>query len=219
MRLAVASGKGGTGKTLVATNLAWSLACRRDGVTYLDADVEAPNGHLFFRPTFASVDRHVVRIPMFAGPSCSGCGQCAEECQFGASVASHGSLPMLCPYATSKGALNVLTRNVAYSVMRDRIRVNSLNIGWMDTPGEDLIQRRYHSDGKDWLAEAEAKLPFGRLLKMDEVARAIAYLASDESGMMTGANVDFDQSVIGAGPQPIPPPIEDWDPVAGVSFS
>ena len=136
-----------------------------------------------------------------------------------ASVASHGSLPMLCPYATSKGALNVLTRNVAYSVMRHRIRVNSLNIGWMDTPGEDVVQRRYHSNGEDWLAEAEASLPFGRLLKMPEVARAIAYLASDESGMMTGANVDFDQSVIGAGPQPIPPPIEDWDDVSGVSFS
>ena len=43
MRLAVASGKGGTGKTLVATNLAWSLAARTPGVTYVDADVEAPN--------------------------------------------------------------------------------------------------------------------------------------------------------------------------------
>ena len=52
MRLAVASGKGGTGKTLVATNLAWSLAARRGGVTYVDADVEAPNGHLFFQPDF-----------------------------------------------------------------------------------------------------------------------------------------------------------------------
>ena len=136
-----------------------------------------------------------------------------------ASVASHGSLPMLCPYATSKGALNILTKNVAYSVMRHRIRVNSLNIGWMDTPGEDVIQRRYHSDGEDWLAQAEAAQPFGRLLKPSEVARAIAYLASEESGMMTGALIDFDQSVIGAGPQPTPPPIEEWDEVTGVSFS
>ena len=136
-----------------------------------------------------------------------------------ASVAAHGSLPMLAPYATSKGALNVLTKNVAYSVMRHRIRVNSLNLGWMDTPGEDVIQRRFHSDGKDWLAEAEAAMPFGRLLKTDEVARAIAYLASDESGMLTGALIDFDQSVIGAGPQPIPPPMEEWDDVEGVSFS
>jgi NAD(P)-dependent dehydrogenase (short-subunit alcohol dehydrogenase family) len=54
-------------------------------------------------------------------------------------------------------------------------------------------------------AEAEATQPFGRLLKPEEVARAVALLASDESGMMTGSIVDFDQSVIGGGAQPIPP--------------
>jgi NAD(P)-dependent dehydrogenase (short-subunit alcohol dehydrogenase family) len=102
--------------------------------------------------------------------------------------------------------------------MRHRIRVNALNLGWMDTPGEDAIQRRYHSGGMDWLEAAEAKQPFGRLLKPAEVARAIAFLASDESGMMTGAIVDFDQSVAGGGPQAVPPPMEEWDAVAGISF-
>ena len=135
------------------------------------------------------------------------------------SVASHGSLPMLCPYAMSKGAMNIMTKNVAFSVMRHRIRVNALLLGWMDTPGEDTIQRRYHSGGKDWLAEAEAAQPFGRLLKPAEVARTIAFLASEESGMMTGCLIDFDQSVIGAGQQPVPPPIDEWDAVEGVSFS
>lgn len=134
------------------------------------------------------------------------------------SVASHGSMPFLAPYAISKGALNILTKNVAYAVMRHRIRVNALNLGWMDTPAEDIIQRKYHSNGQDWLAATEAAQPFGRLLKPDEVARAIAYLASDESGMLTGALIDFDQSVIGAGPQPVPPPIADWPKVAGVSY-
>ena len=134
------------------------------------------------------------------------------------SVASHGSVPFLAPYAISKGALNVLTKNLAYSLMRHRIRVNALNLGWMDTPAEDLIQRRYHSNGQDWLAAAEAAQPFGRLLKTDEVARAIAYLASEESGMLTGALIDFDQSVIGAGQQPVPPPIAEWPAVAGVSY-
>ena len=134
------------------------------------------------------------------------------------SVASHGSVPFLAPYAASKGALNIMTKNIAYSVVRHRIRVNALNLGWMDTSGEDVIQRRYHSDGKDWLAEAEAQQPFGRLLKTEEVARTIAYLASDESGMMTGALIDFGQSVLGAGAPPIPPPIEEWDEVASISF-
>jgi NAD(P)-dependent dehydrogenase (short-subunit alcohol dehydrogenase family) len=134
------------------------------------------------------------------------------------SVSSYGSVPMLTAYAASKAALNILTKNVAYSVMRRRIRANVLNLGWMDTPGEDVIQRRYHSEGGDWLAEAERGQPFGRLVKPEEVARAIAFLASDESGLMTGAIVDFDQSVAGAGPQPVPPPIEDWDKVAGVTY-
>lgn len=134
------------------------------------------------------------------------------------SVASHGSVPFLTAYAASKGALNILTKNVAYAVMRSRIRVNALNIGWMDTPAEDVIQRRYHSNGADWLEKAEAAQPFGRLLKTDEVARAIAFLASDESGMMTGALVDFDQSVIGGGQQPVPPPLADWPKVAGVRY-
>lgn len=121
------------------------------------------------------------------------------------SVSAYGSVPFLTPYATSKGALMTLTRNVAYAIMRHRIRINMLNIGWMDTPGENVIQHKYHDAGDDWLENAEASMPFGRLLKPEEVARAVAFLASDESGMMTGSIVDFDQSVQGAGSQPIPP--------------
>lgn len=134
------------------------------------------------------------------------------------SVAAFGSVPWLAPYAASKAALNVLTKNVAYSVMRDRIRVNAINLGWMDTPGEDVIQRRYHSNSGSWKEEAAAAQPFGRLLQPDEVARTVAYLASDESGMLTGALIDLDQSVIGAGAQPIPPPYDQWPAVTGVSF-
>ena len=60
------------------------------------------------------------------------------------SVASYGGEVFLLPYATSKGALHAMTRNAAFALMRDRIRVNLLNPGWMDTPAEDAIQRRYH---------------------------------------------------------------------------
>jgi len=134
------------------------------------------------------------------------------------SVSSYGSVPMLTVYAASKAGLNILTKNIAYSVMRHRIRVNALNLGWMDTPGEDTIQQRYHGGDPEWLKKAEARQPFGRLLKPAEVARAIAFLASEESGMMTGSIVDFDQSVAGAGQQPVPAPIETWDKVMGVSF-
>jgi len=121
------------------------------------------------------------------------------------SMSAHGGQSFLTAYSTSKGALSTLTKNVAYSLMPDRIRVNGLNIGWMDTPGEAAIQAREHDAPADWLANAEAKQPFGRLLKPDEVARAVAYLAGDESGLMTGSVLDFDQQVRGAGDAPSHP--------------
>ena len=112
-------------------------------------------------------------------------------------MSSHGGQPYLCPYATSKGALVTLTKNVANSVRQHRIRVNGLNIGWMDTPNEDATQKRFHNAPDDWLAKAEARMPFGRLLKPAEVARAVSFLLSDRSGMMTGSIIDFDQNVVG----------------------
>jgi NAD(P)-dependent dehydrogenase (short-subunit alcohol dehydrogenase family) len=114
------------------------------------------------------------------------------------SMSAHGGQPLISAYSASKAALAALTKNVAYALMPDHIRVNGLNIGWMDTPGEHDIQMRYHTDDPQWLVKAEKGQPFGRLIKPDEVARAVAYLASDESGLMTGSVVDFDQQVLGA---------------------
>ena len=121
------------------------------------------------------------------------------------SIVASGGPPILLPYSTSKAALAAMTKNVAYSVAWDRIRVNCINPGWMDTPGEDETQRRFHSDGQDWLDDAEATRPFGQLIKTNEIAAAIAFLASSESGVMTGAVVDYDQSISGAGDSPVPP--------------
>jgi NAD(P)-dependent dehydrogenase (short-subunit alcohol dehydrogenase family) len=122
------------------------------------------------------------------------------------SMSGHGGQSFITAYSASKGALITLTKNVAYSVMNHRIRVNGLTIGWMDTPGEDRIMKTYHGAEEGWLAEAEKQRPFGRLLKADEVARAVAFLASAESGMMTGSIIDFDQQVLGAGDAPAAPP-------------
>ncbi len=120
------------------------------------------------------------------------------------SVSAHGSVPFLTAYAASKGALITLTKNVAYSVAWDKIRVNCVNPGWMDTPGEDDIQRRFHTDGQDWLEDAEAQQPFGQLIKPDEIAAIVAFVASGEAGVMTGSSIDYDQSVTGGGARPIP---------------
>lgn len=83
-RVAVASGKGGTGKTTVATGLARILADGGNQVSYLDCDVEAPNGQLFLTPT--GLDRTEVRVPVaqIDVSRCTGDGACARACRFGA---------------------------------------------------------------------------------------------------------------------------------------
>jgi NAD(P)-dependent dehydrogenase (short-subunit alcohol dehydrogenase family) len=121
------------------------------------------------------------------------------------SMSAHGGQPFITAYCSSKGALATLTRNVAHSLIRFRIRVNGLNIGWMATPGEDRIMKTYHGAKDGWLEEAVKTRPFGRLIDPHEVARACAYLASDESGLMTGANIDFDQTIVGVSDPPIEP--------------
>jgi NAD(P)-dependent dehydrogenase (short-subunit alcohol dehydrogenase family) len=120
-------------------------------------------------------------------------------------MSGHGGQPFIAAYCASKGALVTLTRNVAFAALRDRIRVNGLNLGWSDTPGEDRIMKTYHDAQPGWVEKAEQGLPFGRLIKPDEVARAVAYMASSESGLMTGSVIDFDQTIRGtyeSGPQP-----------------
>ncbi|MCB2053132.1 MAG: SDR family oxidoreductase [Geminicoccaceae bacterium] len=122
------------------------------------------------------------------------------------SMSSHGGQPFICAYSGSKAALAGLTKNVAYSLLRDRIRVNGLNIGWMNTPAEHVIQKAEHGAADDWLEKAAAAQPFGRILETSEVARTIAFLSCAESGMMTGALLDLDQSVAGCYDQPPHPP-------------
>jgi NAD(P)-dependent dehydrogenase (short-subunit alcohol dehydrogenase family) len=124
------------------------------------------------------------------------------------SMSAHGGQSFITAYCASKGALLTLTKNVAFSLMRHSIRVNGLCVGWMDTPGEDRIMRTYHGAADGWREQAEAGLPLGRLVKPGEVAHTVAYLASAESGLMSGAIIDFDQSVLGAYESaPLPPPL------------
>lgn len=113
------------------------------------------------------------------------------------SISALTGQPFISAYCTSKGALATLTRNTAFALLKNRIRVNQLNIGWMSSDGEDRIQREYHGADENWLEEASASLPFGRLVLPEEVARAAAFMASDDSGLMTGSVVNYDQSVWG----------------------
>lgn len=83
MVISIASGKGGTGKTTVATNLAMSIG---EGVQLLDCDVEEPNAHLFIRPVFERTKFITTPVPLVDEKKCDHCGKCAEICQFKAIV-------------------------------------------------------------------------------------------------------------------------------------
>ena len=124
-------------------------------------------------------------------------------CNIG-SISGLAGQPFINAYCASKGALTTLTANTAFSVMGNRIRVNQLNIGWMASDNERALQAA--AGGPDWEAEAAARLPFGRLIDPDEAARAVNFLVSADAGLMTGAIVNFDQSVWGAvaGGMPVP---------------
>jgi MinD superfamily P-loop ATPase len=80
MILAVASGKGGTGKTMVATNLALAVP----GTQYIDCDVEEPDGHIFLHPEIREQRPVNVPLPQIHEDLCTLCGECTKACEFNA---------------------------------------------------------------------------------------------------------------------------------------
>lgn len=117
------------------------------------------------------------------------------------SMSAHCGQSFLAPYSSSKGALATLTKNVANAYRSNRIRSNAVLPGWMDTEGEDIVQKKWHGASDDWLAKAEAGQPMGQLVKPAQLARLISYMVSPQSGVMTGSLVDYDQNVAGTSPE------------------
>lgn len=113
------------------------------------------------------------------------------------SVNIHCGQPFLAAYSASKGALATLTKNTANAYRTNRIRCNAVLPGWMDTEGEDMVQKKWHGASDGWLEKVEAKQPMGKLVKPRELAGLVTYMLSPESGVMTGALVDYDQNVPG----------------------
>ena len=136
MRIVVASGKGGTGKTTLATSLALWLAERGGDVVYADADVEEPNGHLFLRPSGVEETVVTVLVPRLPEGRCSGCGLCQQLCAFNAIVALPADVMVLdnlchgcgaCVLACPDKALVELPRRIG--VLR-RGRTGPLEVVW-----------------------------------------------------------------------------------------
>jgi NAD(P)-dependent dehydrogenase (short-subunit alcohol dehydrogenase family) len=109
----------------------------------------------------------------------------------------YGGTADLAVYSASKAALAISTKSAAHAHRFDRMRVNGINLGWAETPAEHQMQAVTLKRGAAWRDQAAAKLPFGRLIQPDDVARLAIFLLSDASLPMTGALIDQEQWVIG----------------------
>ena len=116
------------------------------------------------------------------------------------SVLAYVGEPKLGAYSVSKGGLMTLTKNAASLLNRDRIRVNQINVGWTLTEGERRVKREQEGKGDEWIEEAIATRPFGRLLEPLDIARAAEYFASNASECVTGSILDLEQYPPGALP-------------------
>lgn len=87
--IAIASGKGGTGKTTLAVNLAGLM---QGPVTYVDCDVEEPNGHIFLNPEIEHSATVTIPVPCVDRDKCTGCGRCVEACRFNALACVKGTI-------------------------------------------------------------------------------------------------------------------------------
>jgi NAD(P)-dependent dehydrogenase (short-subunit alcohol dehydrogenase family) len=115
------------------------------------------------------------------------------------SMNAHCGTPELAIYAATKAAPALLTKNAANAHRWDKVRVNAIAMGWTDTPGERTMQGETLGHGPGWLEKTESAQPFGKLFTASDVANLAVLLLSDAVGPMTGAIVDQEQWVVGAG--------------------
>ena len=141
MRIAIASGKGGTGKTTVATSLAAALVASGRSVTYVDCDVEEPNGHIFLRPEIEQTEAATVRRPVVDLRTCTYCGACTRACRSSAIVALPGVLltfPKLC-----SGCGGCALACPFDAIREEPRRVGDVEQGWAPLPGLGAARLRF----------------------------------------------------------------------------
>jgi NAD(P)-dependent dehydrogenase (short-subunit alcohol dehydrogenase family) len=94
-------------------------------------------------------------------------------------------------YACSKGALLTMTKVLARELLRDRIRVNWITVGWVASPGEIELRNHTHGDGAAFLSERSQQAPLGRLETPEDIAAGVLYLASDAASHVTGCELNI----------------------------
>lgn len=149
MIVAIASGKGGTGKTSIAVNLARILP---SPVQLIDCDVEEPNAHLFLAGDLVSEEEIAIGIPDIDATLCDGCDQCVDFCQFNA-LASVGKTPLVfpelchgcggCSLVCPRGAISEKPQRVGV-VRTSRVGALTLTTGCLDV-GVSLASTLVHA--------------------------------------------------------------------------
>ena len=121
INLAIASGKGGTGKTTLAVNLALALQKTCPNIQLLDCDVEEPNAHLFLKPVIEESENVGIPVPKVDPEKCDFCGRCAEVCAFNALAVFPGQVMVLaelchgcgsCAYLCPQKAITEVDRTI-----------------------------------------------------------------------------------------------------------
>ena len=157
MKIAILSGKGGTGKTLVSVN----LASVSDNSCYIDCDVEEPNGHLFFKPKNIKRTKISVKIPRVDDDMCNGCRSCVNFCRFNALAFLSGKIRVFpnichscggCEYICKQGAITETNKEIGgiHYGISDNVHVYSgiLNIG--ESSGVPIIKELLEFDYNDY---------------------------------------------------------------------
>ena len=168
MNITIASGKGGTGKTTFAVNLAYTLAENGKTVRLLDCDVEEPNDHLFVKPEFDYEDDVTVLKPVWEQDKCTGCGKCAEACNYNAIAVIKGKVLLFNELCHSCGACT-------YVCPEDALHEEPAVIGTVESAPEN--KPFYFAHGLLNVGEAMAPVVVQKL-KMQMDADAINILDS-----------------------------------------
>ncbi|MEG2518320.1 MAG: ATP-binding protein [Oscillospiraceae bacterium] len=148
MKIAVLSGKGGTGKTLVSVN----LSAAAQSAQYIDCDVEEPNGHLFFKPENISAESVAIKLPQVNAALCTGCRKCVDFCKFNALAFvkntarifpnvchSCGGCALLCP----EKAITEIDKSIGEirSGVSENVRVSSGILNTGEESGVPIIKK------------------------------------------------------------------------------
>jgi uncharacterized protein (UPF0210 family)/Pyruvate/2-oxoacid:ferredoxin oxidoreductase delta subunit len=142
--IAIVSGKGGTGKTAVATALAQTLVRTGLSISCLDCDVEAPNAHIFIRPNLLDCKPVEMLIPQVDANLCTGCGECAKVCQFHA----------ICVPLQWASICLIATEQVCASVNVGTTR-SGINMDAIAKLGQTIKELSEHIAGRDGFAAAK----------------------------------------------------------------